>query len=268
MNHSGRLQFGIVAFTVAVAAGLVWNSNGSAGAVYNADKKLASDAATWKDALPEKELEAVFKLYASEMKDKVLKTKGQFNSSYKKAMQAGHVFAILGNAGTVMFEGDAAKSAAALRDAGIALAEASKAKKFDDAKAAFAKLEGYPKKIEASDSAAPKKWLDEVTALDVMMENCVSRIDSDMQKAIKTSGDFAKMNKEMATRTRLLAGLASVARESKAEEPWQSLCDEMFVNSLALSKQFAAKNQSGAKSANDAVQKTCKTCHEKYNVKE
>jgi hypothetical protein len=265
MTHPGRLHFGIVAFTGLSAAGLLWTTNGSAEPAFLADKK-PTDAATWKEALPEKELDAAVKLYVDEVKLKVLKTKGTFSSGYKKAVQAGHVFAILGNAGTVAGEGDAAKTAAGLRDAGIAFAAASKAKKFDEAKAAFAKIEGYPKKSEPGENAAASKWAD-VTNLEAIMEN-VSRIDSDVQKAIKTPADFGKMSKELAVRTRLLAGLAAVARENKAEEPWQKFCDEMFEASLGLSKQFAAKNQAGAKTANDAVQKTCKTCHDKYNVQE
>jgi len=267
VNHPGRLPIGIAAMSLIVAAALLWQAGGPSQAAWAADQKLAKDPATWKEALSEKELENVVKLYAEELKSKVLKTKGQFSSGYKKAVQAGHVFAIMGNAGTVMFEGDAAKTAAALREAGVALAAAGKAKKFDEAKEAFAKIEGYPKKIDPAESGAAAKWT-EVTNLEAMMENVVGRIDTDVQKAVKSSGDFQKMSKELATRTRLLAGLAAVTREMKSEEPWQKFCDEMFESSLALSKQFAAKNQSGAKTANDAVQKTCKTCHDKYNVKE
>jgi hypothetical protein len=266
VKNPGRFQMGVVGFTMAAAFGLIWQTDGSSQTAYAADQKLAKDASTWKEAVSEKELEGLVKLYADELKAKVLKTKGQFSSGYKKAVQAGHVFAILGNAGTVMLEGDSGKTAAGLREAGIALAAAAKEKKFDEAKAAFAKIDGYPKKTDPADSAATSKWT-EITKLEVVMEN-VSRIDSDVQKAIKTAGDFGKMSKELATRTKLLAALAVVARETKNEEPWQKFCDEMFTTSLALSKQFAAKNQNGAKTANDAVQKTCKQCHDKYNVQE
>src|SRR5262245_60544814 len=117
---------------MAAAIGLVWQMDGSSQTVYAADQKLAKDAATWKEAIPDKEIEGLVKLYADELKSKVLKAKGQFSSGYKKAIQAGHVFAILGNAGTVMLDGDAAKTAAALREAGVALAAASKAKKYDE----------------------------------------------------------------------------------------------------------------------------------------
>lgn len=266
MNNPGRLPLGIVALSMTVAAALLWQTDGSSASAWAADQKAAKDAATWKEAFSEKELEGAVKLYADEMKAKVLKTKGQFSSGYKKAMQAGHVFAILGNAGTVMLQGDAAKTAAALREAGVEFAAASKNKKYDEAKTAFAKIEGYPKKMEPAASGDTAKWT-EITNIEAVMEN-VSRIDSDVQKAIKSSGDFGKMSKELATRTRMLAALATVARETKNEEPWQKFCDEMFESSLALSKQFAAKNQTGAKTANDAVQKSCKQCHEKYNVQE
>jgi hypothetical protein len=266
VNHPGRLPLGIVALSMAAAVGLLWQTNGSSSNAWAADQRAAKDAATWKEAFSEKELEGAVKLYADELKTKVLKTKGQFSSGYKKAMQAGHVFAILGNAGTVMLEGDAAKTAAALREAGVAFAAASKSKKYDEAKAAFAKIDGYPKKTEPAASGDTAKWT-EVTNIEVIMEN-VSRIDSDVQKAIKSSSDFGKMSKELATRTKMLAALATVARETKSEEAWQKFCDEMFESSLALSKQFASKNQSGAKTANDAVQKSCKQCHDKYNVVE
>lgn len=266
MKNPGRLHLGIVAFSMTAAVGLICQTCGSTETAWAADQKLAKDAATWKEAFSEKELEGVVKLYAEEVKSKVLKTKGQFSSGYKKAIQAGHVFAVLGNAGTVMLEGDAAKTSAGLREAGVALAAASKNKKYDDAKTAFAKIEGYPKKTDPAESAATAKWAD-ITNIDGIMEN-VSRIDSDVQKSLKNSGDFQKMSKELATRTKLLAALATVARETKSEEPWQKFCDEMFTSSLALSKQYAAKNLAGAKTANDAVQKSCKQCHDKYNVQD
>jgi cytochrome c556 len=264
-----------VAYSLRIACTVAAASLASLGAVAlaptnnlaaPADKKLAKDADTWTEMMSEKEFQGVVKLYVEEMKTKVMKSKGLFSSGYKKALQAGHVFAILGNAGTVAMKGDEAKTAAALRDAGMELAKAAKAKKYDDAKAAFEKVAGYPGKIEPAASADTAKW-DVCTNIEMVMEN-VSRIDSDNTKAIKSSAEFGKGGKELAMRMKLMAALAVVARETKNEEAWQGFCDDMRAASIDLAKQYGAKNLAGAKSANDALQKSCKNCHDKYNVQE
>ncbi|HVJ79676.1 MAG TPA: hypothetical protein VNC50_01290 [Planctomycetia bacterium] len=252
-----RLQMGGMAALLLVAAAML----APAGNPTPADKKLAKDASTWDELLSEKDVQNIIGVYATDMK-KALKSKGSFNSAYKKTMQQAHALAALGNIGTVRLKGDDAKKAAALREAGMELAAAAKAKKFDDAKAAFAKIEGYPAKTEPAAAGEVSKW-DDVIPLGVLMEN-VSRIDSEMRAAIKTDAEFKKGAKDAAVKTKLLAALAVIARESKTEGDWQGWCDDMRAGSVDLSKEFAGKDFSGAKKANDVVQKSCTECHKKY----
>jgi hypothetical protein len=231
-----------------------------------ADGKVAKDPATWKEIFGDKDLDAAVKSIQDELKTKVMKTKGTFLPSYKKAMQAGYALAALGNVGTVVLEKDEAKSAAALREAGIAFAKAAKAKNFDEAKEAFAKIEGYPKKIDPAASAEPVKW-SEAIPLASLMEN-VNRIDGDVQKAGKQATEFSKSYKDLAIRTKLLAALAVIAREEHQDKAdWQGWCEDMRAGCLETSKQLAAKNQNGTKNAYTAVTKSCTKCHEVYQDK-
>lgn len=231
-----------------------------------AEPLVAGDAKTWHAVLTDKDLNPLVEQQLANIKD-AMKTNGTFLRGFRKVQLAGHLIAGLGNIGTLRLEGDEAKKAAALREAGLELAKSAKEKKFENAKKAFALLEGYPAEIAPAGNAAPAKW-EVVLPLDILMKG-VSAIDSATGTAVrKDAGAFAKSAKEMSNDSTLLACLAVVAREHNANMDWKGWCDEMREGSLAMAREFAKKDPAATKQARENLQKSCNACHEVYRKEE
>lgn len=229
---------------------------------FAAEALPANEPATWKSFMTARILEDILK---TELDDasKSLRSAGTFLRGFRKIEVTGNMVALLGNVGTLILEGDDAKKAAALRDAGLQLTEAAKKKNFQDAKKAFDTIQAYPKKIEPAADAAPVKFEDLVD-LDGLMKG-VARIEVDTGAAVKKVGSsFDKDAKTMSAQSYLLACLAVASRVQNDAADWQKWCDEMRDGSVKLAEQFGKKNQSGASEARAELLKSCAECHEVY----
>lgn len=253
-------------FAASVSLGALLFSAGShSQAVVAADAVLSSDAAAWKTLVPEKDLESIVKLQADELK-KSMTSKATFQRGFRKAELTGYLVAGLGNVGVVTLEGDAAKKAAALREAGLALAKASKEKNYDEAKKASDTIGEYPAKITPAADATPAKFTD-VLPLEPLMKG-VSAIDSAAGAAVRKDDKFKKDAKDLSAQSQLLAVLSVVARDHHEAEDWKVWCDEMREYSVHLSKQFAKRDLDGSKQARSDLQKSCTACHDVYRKEE
>lgn len=178
----------------------------------------------------------------------------------------GHLVAALGNIGTVILEGDAAKKAAALREAGLKLATSAKDKNYDDAKAAADAIAGYPAKITPAADAATAKFTD-VLPLEILMKG-VSSIDSGTGAAIRKEDKFKAEAKNQVADCTMMAVLAVVARDHNENEDWKGWCDDMREASVSLAGQFQKRSMDGAKEARGVLQKSCADCHDVYRKEE
>lgn len=247
----------------ALGLGVVATQPGSA---QKADGKAqampADDANTWKSFMTDKILQDMLTAELDTINTS-MRSPGTFFRGYRKVEVSGRMIAILGNIGTLIFEGEEAKKAAALRAAGNELAEACKKKVFNDAKKAAETIKDYPSKIKPAETAEPVKFKDLISLDDVMKG--VSRADTDTGNAIKKIGaSFDKESRTMAAQSYLLACLGVAARVHNDAEDWQGWCDEMRAGSIKMAEQFARKNQAAAKEARAELQKSCVECHEVY----
>lgn len=230
-----------------------------------AEAMLADDAKTWKTLLDKKQLDSILKLQTDEI-NKAMVSKATFQRGFRKMQIAGHIVAALGNIGAMMFEGEEAKKAAALREAGLALAGAAKDKKFDEAKKAAETIESYPAKIAPAADANASKFGD-VLPLDILMKS-VSSIDSATGAAVRKDDKFKKEHKELGHQTRLLAILSVLARDHNENADWKGWCDEMRDYSGNLAREFEKSNFDGSKTAREELQKSCTACHDVYRKEE
>lgn len=261
-----RIQLALLAGS-AFGLGLWLLSTGAGALVAGAAAPLAADdAKTWKTVLSDKDIDAIVQQQAATIKDS-LKTNGTFLRGFRKVELAGRLIAGMGNIGTLRLEGDDAKKAAALREAGVQLAEAAKAKKFDDAKKAFETIEAYPGKIEPAADAKPAKW-DDVLPLGILMKG-VNAIDGATAQAVrKDEKAFSKVAKELSVDSTLLACLAVLAREHNENNDWKGWCDDMREGSLKMAEQFGKRSLAGSKEARNELQKSCTNCHDVYRKEE
>lgn len=266
MIHQTRVRLFLVgAASLALAAILFAPAGAPTPKAIAADPMAADDAKTWKSVLGDKDLDVLLKAQVASIKD-AMKTNGTFLRGFRKVQLSGHLIAMLGNIGALRQEGDEAKKAAGLRDAGLKLAEAAKAKKFADAQKALEEVEKYPGSIAAAD-AAPAKWT-VVLPLDILMK-AVNAIDTATGAAVrKDEKAFSKTAKELSADSLLMACLAVIAREHNGNADWKGWCDEMRDGSSAMSKQFAKKDQGATKQAREELQKSCTACHEVYRKDE
>lgn len=223
---------------------------------------LAKDKATWEKLVSEDQLNEMVKNQVDEI-SKAMKSKGLFTRGRKKAEVNGFVIAALGNIGVVRLEGDAAKKAATLREAGLALAKASDDRDFDGAKKAYEIISGYPTKIEPAASAEPQDFTDIISSHELMEK--VSAVDSGVGKANRASSrDFRKEAKYFQSEAMLMAYLAVIERDHNDAADWQKWCDQMRDDSIKLSEAFAAGNVEDTKKAHDSLQESCNLCHTEY----
>lgn len=223
---------------------------------------LAKDKATWDKMVTEDQLAEMVKNQMDEI-EKAMKSKGLFTRGRKKAEVNGFVVAALGNIGVVRLEGDAAKKAATLREAGLALAKASDDRDFDGAKKAYETILDYPTKIAAAASAEPQDFTDVISSHELMEK--VSAIDSAVGKANRMSSrDFRKESKFLQSEAMLMACLAIIERDHHDAADWQKWCDQMRNDSVLLSEAFASGDVEATKKAHDALQESCNLCHTEY----
>lgn len=255
-----------VLMTATFVAGAAWNlAHGPFGSIDAAEPLLASDAGTWQKLLSEKDAQDILKTQGERIK-LIVRSQGTFNQGKAKLRWMAHLIAGVANA-TVLRGGESAGKAAALRAAALELAAAAKGSKFDAAKSAFEKVQSYPATIEPAADAKPAPWA-EVLPLDMLMKG-VSSIDSASGSANrKDDKTFKKSAKDLGADSKLLACLAVVAREHNPNNDWKGWCDEMRDGSVALAKEFDAKDQAGAKKAHNDLQKSCTACHDVYRKDE
>ena len=232
---------------------------------FAADAPAGGDAAAWNKVVTDKDFDQIVATFAPDIK-KSMRSSGTFLRGYRKLQRIGKLVALTGNIGAMKYDGEQAKKAVALREAGTALAGAAKKKSFAAAKKAAAIIADYPN-VSPADNGDPAKW-DDVIDLDTLMKG-VSSIDSATRNAAKRTGSkFEDRAAEMAARSVLLACLAVVAREHEKKDDWQGWCDEMCADSLAMAKKFADGDAAGSKKAYGALQKSCTDCHEVYRPDE
>lgn len=234
-----------------------------------AEPMLADKAETWKTLLTDKEFAGILKSLNADIA-KSTKTSGIMMRSFKNLERTGLLVALMGNIGTMRLEGEDAKKAAALREAGKSIAKAAKAKKYDDAKKQAAVIASYPASIEPAADAAPAKWT-EVIKLDPLMHG-VSKIDSDANDAItdKAPKGFEKKAKDLdlGNRSVLLACLAVVAREHNENKDWKNWCDEFRAGASDQAREFFKGDQKKTAAARENMNKSCEACHKVYQDKD
>ncbi|MFO0947480.1 MAG: hypothetical protein U1D30_16410 [Planctomycetota bacterium] len=262
-----KSRISLLCFMVASLSlgGMLLTANGPARQAEAAEAVLSTDAAAWKTLVPEKDLETLVKLQVEELK-KSMTSKATFQRGFRKAELTGYLVAGLGNVGVVTLEGDAAKKAATLREAGLTLAKAAKEKNYDEAKKASDTIGEYPAKIAPAADATPAKFTD-VLPLDPLMKG-VSAIDSAAGAAVRKDDKFKKDAKDLSAQAQLLAILSVVARDHNEAEDWKGWCDEMREASVNLSKQFGKRDLEGSKAARGTLQKSCTDCHDVYRKEE
>lgn len=263
-----RFQMGLLASVgLALASGMIYLSASDRPAAVAADALKANNADDWKKVVTAKDLEGIVKVQLIDI-EKATKAPGTFARGNRKMQTTGCLVATIGNIGTLVLEGDGAKKAAALRQAGLDLTSAAKKKNYNDAKQAAQTIAKYPNEIEPAADAKPAKWTD-ILPLDILMRG-VSALDNESNAGIKDKkpGSFAKSSKDLGHKAILLACLAVVSREHKDSADWQGWCDEMREGALGLSKAFLKGSQPDSANAYKAMQKSCNDCHEKYRTDE
>lgn len=246
---------------VCMATVAVWPGNGNLQVLQAAEPTPPNEAKSW-SFMNGNILQDII---GSELEDanKSMRSRGTFFRGYRKVEVTGYMVAVLGNVGTMIFKEEDAKKAAALREAGLALAEASAKRDFAGAEKAIAAIKQYPKQIKPAEDGSPVKF-EELVELGALMKG-VSRIDTDTGAIVKKIGsDFDKSAKMMAAQSYLMACLGVASRVHNDAEDWQKWCDEMREGSIRLAEQFAKKDQPGAQTARAELQKSCAECHEVY----
>ncbi|MGL4465704.1 MAG: hypothetical protein ACRC1K_26435 [Planctomycetia bacterium] len=222
----------------------------------------ADSPATWKKLATEKDVEDLVELYNAEIAKNV-KSSGLFLRGFRNVELMGGLIAVAGNAGVLAFEGEAAGKAAALRDAGLQLAQAAKKKAFPDAKKAAELVAKYPKSLPAAADAKPAAW-DDLIDLELIMRG-VSKFDTDTNKGVRAEeAAFKKDAKVLAGHATMLAWLAVATRQHNDADDWKKFCDDMCDASMLLSKDFAKKDHTASKASREALQKSCNDCHAVY----
>lgn len=236
--------------------------------VHRADPMLADDAKTWQTLVSDKEFAGMLKSLNADIA-KSMKTSGTMMRSFKNLEMNGSLVALLGNIGTKRADGDDAKKAAALREAGKAFAKAAKAKKYADAQKHAKVIASYPSSIVAAEDGNTADWK-ETLPLGILMRG-VSKIDNDANEAV-TDADPKGFDKkardlDLANRSVLLACLAVVAREHNDKADWKGWCDEFRAGAILQAREFGKKDQSSAKSAREKMNVACEACHKVYQDK-
>lgn len=257
-----RCKIVVLAAVILLAIGIMLPSGSAKTAA--STPMLADDAATWTKLLESpRDFQGVLDQQVEVIKANA-KTRSVLSRGSKKVERAASAVALLGNIGAKMLEGDDAKKAVTLREAGLALMEAAKKRDLDAVKASLAVVESFPKSIEAASEASVTPWT-EVISLDMLMK-LVSAIDTAAAETAKSSKEFTKNSRELAHQSKLLALLSVVAREHNEAKDWKGWCDEMRAGSEELFIQFGKKSQKGAEEAYNTLQKSCTECHEVYRM--
>lgn len=262
-----RLCVACVALALGVTSGCIGliGGEGALWAAQSAAPMAADSPETWKGLVGDRDFTGMIDIQRAEIA-KSMKSNGTFRRGLKKLEGCGRMLAILGNVQIYRMDGDDAKKAAALREAGLALASAAEAKNFDDAKKAADEIAAYPDKIAPADEATPTVWTDLVD-IDAVMHG-VSTADGETKTAVLKEADFKKNAKDAEAYAMLLAVLGTISRDYEEADDWKQWCDQMRDSSSNLANAFGKKNFEASKSARDEMLKSCDACHKVYRPEE
>ena len=222
----------------------------------------AADPATWKALLDEKSLEELVEAQQKEIEG-YTKASSLFSRGFRKLTRNAYYAAVLGNAGTMVLEGDEAKKkAAALRDAALEVMHAATDKEYEKAKEAAAVVADWPRKIAPAGSAEPMAFM-EMTDLHELMEG-VNSLFSAASKPVQARGSRMRGAKEGAQAAKLLACLSVISRDYEEEADWKGWCDLMRKESVAMAEALDKNNKDDAEAARNRNLKSCDQCHDVY----
>jgi hypothetical protein len=240
---------------------------GRDSALWAAEPMRSDDAAAWSRLVEDGDVQSMLDVQRAEI-EKSMRSNGTFRRALKKLEGIGWMVAVVGNVQAYRTEGEAARKAVSLREAGKALAKAAADKNFEDAKSAAEAIAGYPDKIAPAEDASRAAWTDLIDLGAVM--HGVSTIDSETKTAVAASkpADFKKSAAAAHGQAMLLACLSVVSRDYEDADDWRRWCDEMRDGSIRLAKAFGKKNLEESKAARDALLQSCKSCHDVYRPDE
>lgn len=223
------------------------------------------DPATWKGMLEGPQVKAVLDYYNGRL-DVYTRASGLFMRDVKSVAHIGRSVAVLGNVGAARHRNGKEFYYAALREAGLNLAQAATDKDFDKAKQAAEFLKRFPTKGEFAKEPKVLPWNDELYPLKELMMS-LDRLKPEIDKANQLKDkEFAAAAPGLAAECRTVAFLATAigSHPDFADEGWTKYCDMLAKASLDTAQAYENRDKNGAANGITAANKVCTDCHADY----
>lgn len=197
--------------------------------------------------------------------EKITGSSARFKRGTAGLVRSGQRVAILGNIGTLVMDGAEKKKAAAVREAGLALAQAAAKKDFEGAQAAARTIEAYPDRIEPAQTDAPVPFPQLIELQPLML--IVNTLEDDLEPLGNGPAEsFAQLAKPAVGPARWLAALGLASGVYEDDSDWVRWCQQWAQASSKLAGEAQAGNADAAKSAWAELQRSCRDCHKANGV--